>query len=606
MKPSATSRAPVCPEAGRRSRARPQASQSANLTRRTALPRRRHRGRAARQKRPPQGRSAGPAPRSLARRGCRSRDDETQLGAEGDAIAPPWKRFAIEDETVGTVELQRFCLEHVIAAAAHAGADHPAQDQRQAEQHTAMRAVDHRRPQTCRPLVTERAHSGREAAEGRCEQEIALVQRPEAGMRQFAPPFVMEAHRRSLTPRIAGSAEKCLKQAPNRSHDDAQAVERALVVGSLSELDCRGIGPAAEHETLDPRVGIVALRHDERPALLDPARCHRIKRLFDRPARGKAKIDRQCVGLPARDDDQRRPALAEIARAATQHVAHRTVTTGNQDVIDPPLGKPSQHGLQLVALPRSLDQQSAPAHPVERGAGMAMAAGITDDADQRRLTHGRSRAAKRSGGPGDLRQAVEQMDGPVHVGALNPRWLKILRFFPKIQTVSPLRHSDGRYDRAGSIARVLAVRVRWRAVPGVTRAARCPALERGRSARYHGIMPAQQLLDRAQEIAPRIISLRRAIHAEPELGLDTPLTLGKVRAELADLPLEWREATSCTGAVAVLKGARPGPAVLLRGDMDALPMAEHTGLDFASTIAGRMHACGHDTHTAMLAGAARL
>lgn len=119
-------------------------------------------------------------------------------------------------------------------------------------------------------------------------------------------------------------------------------------------------------------------------------------------------------------------------------------------------------------------------------------------------------------------------------------------------------------------------------------------------------MPAQQLLDRAQEIAPRIISLRRAIHAEPELGLDTPLTLGKVRAELADLPLEWREATSCTGAVAVLKGARPGPAVLLRGDMDALPMAEHTGLEFASRIAGRMHACGHDTHTAMLAGAARL
>jgi hippurate hydrolase len=124
-------------------------------------------------------------------------------------------------------------------------------------------------------------------------------------------------------------------------------------------------------------------------------------------------------------------------------------------------------------------------------------------------------------------------------------------------------------------------------------------------------MLAAHLLERAQELAPRIVALRRAIHAEPELGLETPLTLAKVRAELADLPLEWREGRSCTGAVAVLKGALPPvpgkPAsVLLRGDMDALPMPEETGLEFASTIAGRMHACGHDTHTAMLAGAARL
>jgi hippurate hydrolase len=120
----------------------------------------------------------------------------------------------------------------------------------------------------------------------------------------------------------------------------------------------------------------------------------------------------------------------------------------------------------------------------------------------------------------------------------------------------------------------------------------------------------ETLLHDAIDIAPRITALRRAIHAEPELGLDTPLTLAKVRAELADLPLTWREGRSATGAVAVLQGARPAkqgrPAVLLRGDMDALPMDEETGLSFASTIAGRMHACGHDTHTAMLAGAARI
>jgi len=119
-------------------------------------------------------------------------------------------------------------------------------------------------------------------------------------------------------------------------------------------------------------------------------------------------------------------------------------------------------------------------------------------------------------------------------------------------------------------------------------------------------MLTADLLDAATAIGGRITSLRRAIHAEPELGLQTPATLAKVRAELADLPLEWREGPGCTGAVAILKGAHDGRSVLLRGDMDALPMGETTGLPFASTIPGRMHACGHDAHTAMLAGAARV
>ena len=119
-------------------------------------------------------------------------------------------------------------------------------------------------------------------------------------------------------------------------------------------------------------------------------------------------------------------------------------------------------------------------------------------------------------------------------------------------------------------------------------------------------MLTEALLEDARAIADRITALRRAIHAEPELGLETPKTLAKVRAELADLPLEWREGPSCTGAVAVLNAGKAGRSVLLRGDMDALPMTEETGLPFASTEAGRMHACGHDTHTAMLAGAARV
>ena len=120
-------------------------------------------------------------------------------------------------------------------------------------------------------------------------------------------------------------------------------------------------------------------------------------------------------------------------------------------------------------------------------------------------------------------------------------------------------------------------------------------------------MTATSLLEQAQALSADLTALRRAIHAEPELGLHTPLTMAKVRAALADLPLEWRTGSSSTGQVAVLKGGGgPGRSVLLRGDTDALPMPEETGLPFASTFPGVMHACGHDAHTAMLTGAARL
>lgn len=116
----------------------------------------------------------------------------------------------------------------------------------------------------------------------------------------------------------------------------------------------------------------------------------------------------------------------------------------------------------------------------------------------------------------------------------------------------------------------------------------------------------QDLIDAASGELPGMVALRRAIHAEPELGLMNPKTTAKVRAALADLPLEWREGPSTTGLVGILRGGANGRTVLLRGDMDALPMAEDTGLDFSSTVPGAMHACGHDSHTAMLAGAARV
>jgi hippurate hydrolase len=104
---------------------------------------------------------------------------------------------------------------------------------------------------------------------------------------------------------------------------------------------------------------------------------------------------------------------------------------------------------------------------------------------------------------------------------------------------------------------------------------------------------------------PEAITLRRAIHAEPELGLDLPKTTAKVKAALAGLPLEIHEGPSTSGIVAILRGPANGRTVLLRGDMDALPLTEDTGLSFTSLHEGAMHACGHDTHVAMLAGAAR-
>ncbi|MEM7244507.1 MAG: M20 family metallopeptidase [Acidobacteriota bacterium] len=115
-----------------------------------------------------------------------------------------------------------------------------------------------------------------------------------------------------------------------------------------------------------------------------------------------------------------------------------------------------------------------------------------------------------------------------------------------------------------------------------------------------------ELLNEAKELLPDTVALRRAIHSEPELGLSTPKTKEKVLAALEGLPLELRHSETTSGVVACLRGAKGGKSIVLRGDMDALPMPEDTGFEFASKTAGRMHACGHDAHTAMLAGAARL
>lgn len=110
----------------------------------------------------------------------------------------------------------------------------------------------------------------------------------------------------------------------------------------------------------------------------------------------------------------------------------------------------------------------------------------------------------------------------------------------------------------------------------------------------------------ASAIAPDLIALRRELHQIPEIGLRLPRTQERVLAALAGLPVEITTGTDLSSVTAVLRGGTPGPAVLLRGDMDALPIAERTGEEFTSRHDGAMHACGHDLHTAGLVGAARL
>jgi hippurate hydrolase len=114
------------------------------------------------------------------------------------------------------------------------------------------------------------------------------------------------------------------------------------------------------------------------------------------------------------------------------------------------------------------------------------------------------------------------------------------------------------------------------------------------------------LLAEAQSLLPEAVRLRRDIHAHPELGLELPRTQAAVLSAIEGLGLKVTSGRALSSVVAVLDSGRPGPTVLLRGDMDALPMSEDTGLDFASTDPGAMHACGHDSHVAMLAGAASL
>ncbi|MEY3749140.1 MAG: hypothetical protein RLZZ449_1034, partial [Actinomycetota bacterium] len=114
------------------------------------------------------------------------------------------------------------------------------------------------------------------------------------------------------------------------------------------------------------------------------------------------------------------------------------------------------------------------------------------------------------------------------------------------------------------------------------------------------------VIDHAAGLLEDARSVRRDLHRWPEVGLDLPKTKDRVLEALDGLPLDITLHKTTSGIAALLTGDKPGPTVMLRGDMDALPMPEDTGLDYASKVDNMMHACGHDTHVAMLAGAARM
>ena len=110
----------------------------------------------------------------------------------------------------------------------------------------------------------------------------------------------------------------------------------------------------------------------------------------------------------------------------------------------------------------------------------------------------------------------------------------------------------------------------------------------------------------AARLEEHIIDMRRRLHRHPELGCEETETTAFIVSELREIGIPVITFDDITGCIAVIEGGKPGKTVMLRADIDARPITEQTGLPFASETPGVMHACGHDCHTAMLLGAARV
>jgi amidohydrolase len=116
--------------------------------------------------------------------------------------------------------------------------------------------------------------------------------------------------------------------------------------------------------------------------------------------------------------------------------------------------------------------------------------------------------------------------------------------------------------------------------------------------------PFERVAPATERWSDEIIELRRRLHEHPELAFEEHETATRVEAFLGKLGIRCRTGLGKTGIVALLDGARPGPTIAIRADMDALPIDEKNDLPFASRVPGRMHACGHDAHTAIALGVA--
>ena len=112
--------------------------------------------------------------------------------------------------------------------------------------------------------------------------------------------------------------------------------------------------------------------------------------------------------------------------------------------------------------------------------------------------------------------------------------------------------------------------------------------------------------DRVEELRTQLVAWRRHLHMNPEVGFEEHETAAYIEAELRKMPGLSVSRPTATSVLAVLKGGQPGRTVLLRADIDALPIHEENTFEFASTRPGVMHACGHDGHTAILLGVAAL
>ncbi len=119
------------------------------------------------------------------------------------------------------------------------------------------------------------------------------------------------------------------------------------------------------------------------------------------------------------------------------------------------------------------------------------------------------------------------------------------------------------------------------------------------------MMDPKELMAEAAVLEPQLQNWRRTLHRHPEVGFDLPQTRALVKQALTEMGYTPQDCGKA-GILVLAGGKKPGKTILLRGDMDALPVQEESGVDFASEVPGRMHGCGHDMHTAMMLGAAKL